>query len=102
VRLGRAWGGSKSIFDQFVTPFLRREGLRAGSQGLSAYAMDYPTWSGADEARALAYAMGNRSWRPDSTDPFFVTVDGERFRVQILWGTEIQHHDHIHVGIRRA
>jgi hypothetical protein len=119
VKLGHAWGGSKSIFDQFVTPFMRREGLTAGSQkrptdsvsgpavsdhfvgSRSSYAVDYPTFSGEDEARALARAMGNRSWQPDSYDAFVVKIDGERFRVQILWGARIDHADHVHVGIHR-
>lgn len=120
VRLGRAWGGTKSIFDQFVTPFLRREGLSPGSEkrgydtvpgppmsdhydrNANAYAVDYPTASGADEARALARAMGFPGWRPNGTDRFLITVDGQRFSVQILWGSGIQHGDHVHVGIRRA
>jgi hypothetical protein len=120
VRLTRAWGGTKSIFEQFVTPFMRRHGLAPGSEkrpydtvagsGVSdhytgsgnAYAIDYPTGSGMDEARALARWMGNPSWRPNSYDSFETTVDGHRFRVQILWGSEIDHGDHVHVGIRRV
>ncbi|MEV0567533.1 hypothetical protein [Dactylosporangium sp. NPDC050588] len=119
VKLGHAWGGSKSIFDQFVTPFLGKEGLTAGSQkrptdsvpgpatsdhfvgSRSSYAIDYPTFSGEDEARALARAMGNRSWQPNSYDSFVVKVDGAQFRVQILWGARIDHADHVHVGIHR-
>lgn len=119
VNLGRAWGGSKSIFDQFVTPFMRRHGLAAGDQKRdydsvdgprvsdhfegsgSAYAIDYPTNSGEDEARALARAMGNNSWQPNSWERFDVTVDGHRFSVQILWGARLEHADHVHVGIRR-
>jgi len=120
VRLGRAWSGTKSIFDQFVTPFLHQKGLSAGSQkrthdtvdgeGMSdhytgsraAYAVDYPTTAGADEARALARALGHPSWQPNSYDSFTVRVDGQQFRVQILWGAGIDHDDHVHVGIRRA
>jgi hypothetical protein len=118
VDLGRAWGGSKSIFDQFVTPFMRREGLDAGSQkrdhdtvddgtsdhfegSTNSYAIDFPTNSGADEAKALARAMGNPSWQPNTSGTFNITVDGQPFRVQILWGSAVEHHDHIHVGIRR-
>jgi hypothetical protein len=120
VRLGRAWGGTRSIFEQFVTPFMGRRGLDPGSQkrpydtvpgkgesdhykgNPTAYAVDYPTASGADDAQALARAMGHPSWRPNSTDTFTVRVDGEQFRVQILWGAGIDHGDHVHVGIRRA
>lgn len=120
VKLTRAWGGSRSIFEQFVTPFMRRHGLAPGSEkrpydtvagaGMSdhytgsgnAYAVDYPTGSGMDEAQALARRMGNPDWRPNSYDSFETTVDGHRFRVQILWGSEIDHGDHVHVGIRRV
>ena len=120
VTLGRAWGGAQSIFAQFVTPFMRREGLVAGSQkrpydtvrgpgmsdhyseSRSAYAIDYPTTSGADEARALARALGNPSWQPNSFATFPIHVDGADFRVQILWGDAVDHDDHVHVGIRRV
>lgn len=119
VRLGHAWGGTASIFRQFITPFLREHGLNAGSTkrgydtvpgpGVSdhftgsrhAYAVDYPTFRGEHAARALAHAMGHGSWRPNSYDSFTVTVDGQRFRVQILWGARIAHGDHVHVGVRR-
>lgn len=120
VDVGRAWGGTKSVFDQFVTPFLKDRGLAAGSQkrpydtvagaGMSdhysgngsAYAVDYPTTRGADDARALAKAMGISGWQPDSYESHLVRVDGREFRVQILWGAGIDHADHVHVGIRRA
>lgn len=120
VDVGRAWGGSKSVFDQFVTPFLRKRGLEPGSQkrsadtvagpGMSdhyvgsgsAYAIDYPTFQGADDAAALARAMGIKGWHPNSYDSHVVSIDGHRFRVQILWGAGIDHGDHVHVGIRRA
>ncbi len=119
VDLGRAWAGTKSIFVQFVTPFMRRHGLRPGSQkrdydtvagpGVSdhyvgatnAYATDYPTYRGEDEARKLARAMGITDWQPNSYANHDVAVDGVRFRVQILWGAGIDHGDHVHVGIRR-
>lgn len=119
VELGKAWGGTRSIFEQFVIPFMKARGLAAGSQkrdhdsvpgpGVSdhyvgsthAYATDFPTFRGEDDARALARAMGNRSWQPNSYPPFEVTVDGHRFRVQILWGAAIDHADHVHVGIHR-
>ena len=120
VDVGKAWGGSKSVFDQFVTPFLRERGLQPGSQkrpndtvpgpGMSdhytgsgsAYAIDYPTTSGADDAAALAKAMGIKGWHANSYESHVVRIDGHQFRVQILWGAGIDHADHVHVGIRRA
>jgi hypothetical protein len=115
IRLGRTWAGTESIFDQFVTPFMRRHGLTPGyekwlnpntgsdhrPEHTNAYAIDYPTSSGADTARALAHAMGIRGWRPDTFQHHIVEVDGHRFRVQILWGARIDHADHVHVGIKR-
>lgn len=118
VEVRGAWAGTQSIFTQFVTPFMRRLGLTAGSQkrdyntgsGRSdhyigsrrAYAVDYPTYRGGDEARKLARAMGISGWRPNTYQSFFVRVDGHRFRVQILWGDRIDHGDHVHVGIKRV
>ncbi|HZM83499.1 MAG TPA: hypothetical protein VFC19_47900 [Candidatus Limnocylindrales bacterium] len=119
VNVGKAWGGTKSVFDQFVTPFLRDRGLEPGSQkrdydtvpgapmsdhfvrSTSAYAIDYPTTSGADDAAALARAMGIKGWHPNSYESYAVRIDGHQFRVQILWGADIRHGDHVHVGIKR-
>ncbi|GAA4463313.1 transglycosylase family protein [Phytohabitans houttuyneae] len=116
VEVRGPWAGTESIFDQFVTPFLRRRGLSPGMEKwhnpnlasdhrpehTGAYAIDYPTWSGLDDARAVARAMGIRGWRPDSYQQHVIEVDGQRFRVQILWGARIDHADHVHVGIKRA
>lgn len=120
VNLTLAWGGTKSIFEQFVTPIMRRHDLEPGSRkrsydtvdgsamsdhyqgNKSAYAVDYPTYEGEAAARALARRMGYPGWRPNTYDSFQVTVDGQRFRVQILWGAKVKHGDHVHVGIRRA
>jgi hypothetical protein len=120
VNVGRAWGGTKSVFDQFITPFMDKRGLDAGSQkrpydtvggsGMSdhytgngtAYAVDYPTYQGLDDAKALAKAFGIDGWQPNSYNSHVVRIDGVQFRVQILWGGAIDHADHVHVGLRRA
>jgi hypothetical protein len=119
VNLGRRWGGGQSIFGQAITPFMRRRGLKAGSakRGVipgsstasdhyvgnrDAYAVDYPTYKGEDDARALARRLGIEGWRPNSYQSFNVRVDGVRFRAQILWGAEIDHSDHVHVGFKRV
>lgn len=119
VQLGTDWGGSKSIFDQFVTPHMQDQGLATGSEkrnydtvrgaGMSdhyvrstqSYAVDYPTFNGEAAARSLATAMGNPNWQPNSYDSFTTTVGGQEYRVQVLWGSGIDHGDHVHVGIRR-
>ncbi len=119
VDLGRRWSGGQSIFSQAITPFMRRRGLEAGStkRGVipgsgtasdhyvgnrDAYAVDYPTYKGEDDARALARRLGIEGWRANSYQSFNVSADGVRYRVQILWGAEIGHGDHVHVGFKRV
>jgi hypothetical protein len=114
------WGGSRDVMEQFVEPFMLHRGLPLGSHKRTpAYnaaiggspvsdhltthtttdARDFPTFSGEDDARALAAAIGWKSWSPNSYATFEFTVDGHRFRIQILWGSGIGHGDHVHVGI---
>jgi hypothetical protein len=123
IQVSGPWGGTQSIFTQFVTPALKRRGLTAGSQKRSpaqnaaiggssgsdhltsktnSYAIDYPTRNGEAAARELAKDMGYPGWKPNSFARFSITVDGKKFTVQILWGSSIDHDDHIHVGIQRA
>lgn len=120
ISLTSAWGGTQSIFEQFIHPFMARRGLNAGSQkrdrqstasgGTSdhwvgakkSWATDYPTMSGEDDARALARALGWSSWQPNSYASKVVTIAGKRFRVQILWGAGVNHGDHVHVGLKRV
>ena len=120
----RYWAGTKSLFTQFVTPFMQRQGLSAGSAkrtpsenaavggsptsdhlttNRNTYAVDYPTLSGAGAAAALARAMdAEGAYVYNGYGGATITVDGYRFRVQILWGAGIGHGDHVHVGIERA
>jgi uncharacterized phage infection (PIP) family protein YhgE len=117
------WGGSGDVMVDFAEPFMVKRGLPIGSgkrtpahnlavggdpnsdhltTKVTTAARDFPTFSGEDDARALAKAMGSSSWAPNSFNSFQVTVDKHAFRVQILWGAEIDHDDHVHVGISRA
>ena len=114
------WGGSGDVMEEFVEPFLVKRGLPLGSgkrtpaenvaAGGSATsdhlttqrrtaARDFPTFRGEDPARALAHSMGFASWRPNSKESFNFSVGGHGFRGQIVWGAEIDHGDHVHVGI---
>ena len=114
------WGGSGDIVQQFVEPFMVRRELPIGSgkrtpaqnravggsstsdhltTRVTTGARDFPTFSGEDDARALANAMGNSRWVPNSFDSFSIRVGGDGFSVQILWGARIDHGDHVHVGI---
>ena len=116
------WGGSGDVMIGFVEPFMAARGLPIGqgkrtpavnaSVGGSATsdhlttktttaARDFPTFQGEDDARALARAMGIRTWQPNSYTAYPVTAGGHNFRVQILWGSAIQHGDHVHVGVSR-
>jgi hypothetical protein len=65
----------------------------------STDARDFPTFSGEDDARALAAHLGNASWSANSYATFDIRVDGHTFRIQILWGSHIGHGDHVHVGV---
>jgi uncharacterized phage infection (PIP) family protein YhgE len=117
------WGGAGDVMAEFTEPFMVKRGLPIGSgkrtpahnaaiggsptsdhltTQVTTAARDFPTFSGEDDARALAKAMGNSGWTPDSFDTFQVTVDKRAFQVQILWGAAIKHGDHVHVGISRA
>ncbi len=114
------WGGAADLMGQLVTPFMNKRGLPTGSGkrtpahnaaigGSSVsdhlttmvlkFARDFPTFSGEDDARALALAFGITTWQPNSFTTHVVVVDGWAFEIQILWGAGIDHGDHVHVGI---
>ena len=115
------WGGSQSIIDREVIPVATQYGLpvtstkRAADHPLTianpssdhselsteAYAADFGTFDGAPAGYAVAKALGIRGWAPGSYTGHFIERSGRVFRVQILWGVA-GHHDHLHVGIRRA
>ncbi|HEX5592006.1 MAG TPA: hypothetical protein VFX35_01515 [Solirubrobacterales bacterium] len=118
------WGGASDLMGQFIAPFMaERFGLAKGSgkrtpahnaaiggsptsdhltTHRTTFARDFPTFSGEAAARALAAALGNEDWQANNFDSFNVTVDGITFRVQILWGSGIDHDDHVHVGVSLA
>lgn len=117
------FGGCGDVMEQFVEPFLVKRGLPLGSgkrtpaenaavggSATSAHlttktttaARDFPTMSGEDDARALAKALGIGSWQPNSFTSFTFGAGGRTFSAQILWGSGIQHGDHVHVGISPA
>ncbi len=117
------WGGSNNVMQQFIEPFMTKRGLPIGSGkrtpaenaavGGSATsdhlttksttaARDFPTFTGEEHARALAASMGCDTWRPNRFDSFTFSAGGRRWSAQILWGADINHSDHVHVGISPA
>lgn len=118
-----SWGGAGDVLHQYVVPFMKRQGLSAGSEKRSpaqnsavggssssdhlttntlSDAIDFPTTNGEGAARALAASMGSKSWAANSYGTFQVKVGRYTFQVQILWGAGIDHADHVHVGVRRV
>jgi hypothetical protein len=123
VEVSGTYGGTENIFTKVITPFMAARGLQPGTHPkrtpaenravggadgsdhltteTESYAIDYPTNSGLATAGQLAAHLGFGGWQANSYQSFIVRVGAAQFRVQILWGREIQHGDHIHVGIRR-
>jgi hypothetical protein len=117
------WGGSNDVVDQYVEPFMVKRGLPIGSGKRTpaenkavggsptsdhlttqetTMGRDFPTRAGEDAARALAASMGFGAWQPNSFTSFTFKAGGHNFRAQILWGADIGHDDHVHVGIHLA
>lgn len=123
VQAGRGWGGSEGVADTAkalarsmgipVTSTKRnladtqRVGSNTGSDhytgNTNAYAADFGV-SGArgdDLARRIADAYGIPRSSLGTFNRHTITVDGQRYSVQLLWRVS-GHYDHVHVGIRRA
>jgi hypothetical protein len=114
------WGGGGCVVAQFVEPFMRNRGLPIGSgkrtpaqnaavggspnsdhltTHTTTMARDFPTYSGADDAAALANVLGVGFAINSYASGGNFSCDGHGFRCQILWGAAIGHGDHVHVGI---
>ncbi|MDP2269197.1 MAG: peptidoglycan-binding domain-containing protein [Archangium sp.] len=123
VNAGRGWGGSEGVADAAksvarsmgipVTSEKRnlaethRVGSTTGSDhytgNTNAYATDFGV-SGArgdDLARRLADTYGIPRSSIGTYNRHTITVDGQRYSVQLLWKVS-GHYDHVHLGIRRA
>lgn len=119
VKLDSRWGGTEAIFEQIVEPLMKQRGLPITSQKRSydtvagaavsdhytglktAYAEDFGTYSGADDAKAVAKALGISNYRIGTYTRYPVKIGGKNFSAQILWAVA-GHYDHVHVGIRKA
>lgn len=117
AKLDSRWGGTQTIFEQLITPYMKKQGLSPGSQkrsydtvdpGMSdhyvgcktCYATDYPTTNGAKIANSLARSLGISGYSVGNYVRHDIVVDGKAYSVQILWAVP-GHYDHVHVGVRR-
>ncbi|MFT3709106.1 MAG: peptidoglycan-binding domain-containing protein [Archangium sp.] len=120
---GGNWGGSEGVADLaktiasgFGAPVTSekrnyadtiRVGSNTGSDhytgNTNAYAVDFAaSGSRGDQlARAIADAYGIPRSNIGTYNHTYVTIDGQRYRLQLLWKVE-GHYDHVHLGIRRA
>ena len=123
VNAGRGWGGSEGVADAAksvarsmgipVTSEKRnladthRVGSTTGSDhytgNTNAYATDFGVSGsrGDDLARRLADTYGIPRSSIGTYNRHNITVDGQRYSVQLLWRVS-GHNDHVHLGIRRA
>ncbi len=123
INAGRGWGGSegvaesaKSIAAQMGAPVTSQkrtlaDTIRVGSTtgsdhfdgNTNAYAVDFGvSGSRGDQlAREIAAAYGIPAGNIGTYNRHTITVDGQRYSVQLLWRVS-GHYDHVHVGIHRA
>lgn len=108
------WGGSRDFFDEFIYPIAKQFGMEADYDDkefghavggdhdpnvLNAFAEDFPTFSGAAFAAAVAAKFGHPGGWTGTYAFINVPWKGKTFRVQILWGVP-DHFNHVHIGAR--
>lgn len=125
LRAGGGWGGSRFVAEAAL-PIARRNGLVltstkrsydtvAGSAVsdhftgcLLCYAVDISNSSGSETREQqrtfeeLNRLYGLPGYKNSYGNSRVIAVSGQRFRVQVLYGGQIAHADHVHVGVRRA
>ncbi len=123
VTSGGGWGGSEGVANAArsiardmgipVTSTKRnladteRVGSNTGSDhftgNTNAYAVDFGVAGarGTELARAIADRYGIPRSSIGTFNRHTVTIDGQRYSVQLLWQVR-GHYDHVHLGIRRA
>lgn len=81
---------------------LSNPGSDHNERNTTAYAIDFATYDGAGFALRLADSIGWSNYRTGNYESYYWNApDGNRYRVQILWGVE-GHWNHVHLGVRRA
>jgi hypothetical protein len=112
-----AWGGGMSIAEREVVPLLQSRGVPITSRkrtstlgnpssdhyvgNVCAYAVDAGTFSGADDAHAIANKLGISGYSTGNYNSYYIVRCGRRQRVQILWAVA-GHFNHVHNGFRLA
>jgi len=112
----QAWGGMRDFFEEVIYPVADAHGITydqddkeyghaAGGDHdpgvLNAFAEDFPTFSGANFARAVAAKLGSPGGGVGTYSFIYFNWRGVRVRVQVLWAVA-GHFNHVHIGARRA
>jgi hypothetical protein len=112
----QAWGGMRDFFEEVVYPVADKFGMVHDDDDkefghavggdhdpnvLNAFAEDFPTFSGATFARAVAARVGSPGGGVGTYNFIYYQWRGVRVRVQVLWAVA-DHFNHVHVGARRA
>jgi hypothetical protein len=111
----RLWGGSRYFTNRaieaaagYTVTSRKRASVLNGNTGsdhniwnVTADAVDFGTFNGADLAHELADLFGIEGYSTGNFNSYFVTHNGHAYRIQILWAVE-GHFNHVHLGARRV
>lgn len=110
------WGGMRDFFNQEIYPIADRMGMVHDDDDkeyghavggdhdpnvTNAFAEDFPTFSGAAFAAAVAAHLGHSGGWSGTYSFIYYKWMGVTVRVQILWAVA-GHYNHVHIGARRA
>ncbi len=120
IHAGGGWGGTERLADRAIE--IAREmgiGVSSTKRGATtsigstsrsdhhvsqrnAFAVDLPVTGprGAELARKIGQAYGLTGSTVGNFNRHVIEVDGERYRMQVLWGVK-DHWDHVHVGFKK-
>lgn len=110
------WGGMRDFFEEVIYPVAdhmgmihddddKEQGHAPGGDHdpavLNAFAEDFPTFSGAAFAAAVAAKLGHPGGWSGTYNFIYFRWRGVTVRVQILWAVA-GHYNHVHIGARRV
>jgi hypothetical protein len=108
------WGGARDFFDAIIYPIALDMGMSPDYDDKetghavggdhdpnvrNAFAEDFPTFSGANFANAVARKLGKASGSVGTYAFIYYKWNNITWRVQILWAVE-GHFNHVHIGAR--